>query len=138
MDVDFLADYITDVVKGLGGAEIKTLTYRDGGVELAPGNVAKCIVPEWLKDQTIEINLTGGEGSVKSNYGESEVSVSIEPETHQVTTNHEVTTIKDNDPSHKITITRKGLLKDGDKVYVAKFTGNTKYLILAKAEVNDA
>ena len=133
-DISFIQNFIAEQVSGLKPAEIKTLVYRDGGVEIAPGEVVPAIIPEWLKDQTIEINLTGGTGTVKSDYGEHDLQISVEPETHQVTTNHEVTSIKDADPSHKITITFKGKLKDGDSVVVGRYSGLTKYVILCKAE----
>lgn len=136
MDVDFIAQFIREQVEGTGPVSVRNLTYRDGGVEISPGSIVPCIIPEWLKDQTVEITLTGGSGTITSAFGTVDLKATIEPSTHSVTgTLGEVSgsgSLTDTDTTHKITLTFGGRLKDGDTVTVAKFSGLKKYVILAK------
>ena len=59
MDVGFIQQFIIDQINGQRLCEIKTLVYRDGGVEISPGNVAPCIIPDRLLDHEREIEIDG-------------------------------------------------------------------------------
>lgn len=119
MNIDFIVKFIKEQIEGSSPAQFQTMVYRDGGVEIAPGEIAPAIIPEWLKDETIVIDLSLGK--VKSDYGEYDISVSFEPETN----------------INKIQITRSGMLKNGDSVIVGKYGGVLpKYVILCKANQN--
>lgn len=50
-DVNFIRDFILETIEAMKPAEIKTLIYRNGGVEISPGNIAKAIVPERLQTE---------------------------------------------------------------------------------------
>lgn len=106
VDVSFIGEYIKSIVHGTKPAEIKLLIYREGGVEISPGNIAPAIIPERLLDHEREVIIYN---------------------TGQAVTNGEVT----EDYEGKIKI--KGVLHDGDPVVVATFTGDRKYIVLEKA-----
>lgn len=93
LEVDFLRDYIKNVIECTKPVDIKTLIYRGNGeVELAPGNNIPAIIPDRLLD-------------------------------------HNRTIVIDGDTKD---ITVKGVLKEGDPVVVARFTGINKYIVLER------
>lgn len=109
MEVDFLVDFIESKISGAGTAEIKFLTYRDGGVELSPGNIAPCYIPERLLEHKRDVIIHNKGQLVNTPEGTGSIAEDFEGE-----------------------MTVKGILKDGDTVIVAKITGERKYLILER------
>lgn len=127
LEVDFLRDYIKNVVECTKPVDIKTLIYRGNGeVELAPGNNIPVIVPGWLQDQEININIscvgTIHKADINSSYGNYTATITASPDDDVGEPPH----------SHAINIKLEGKLKDGDAVIVARFSGLSKYIILEK------
>lgn len=67
-DFNFLRNYVLNTINAEKPADIRTLVYRDGGVQLAPGNIAQAFIPERLLDhketveydgKTYEVNVKG-------------------------------------------------------------------------------
>lgn len=112
LEVDFLRDYIKNVVECSKPVDIKTLIYRGNGeVELSPGNNIPALIPDRLLDHTRQVVIHNAGQKVNTPSGEGQVAEDFEGE-----------------------ITIKGVLKEGDPVVVARYTGINKYVVLERID----